>query len=82
MKNEAEKIDNPQGNGVLQCVSGSAYVSKDLKNVICPQCKRPFKLTWNDYSDIQETLILRGCPSGGIYDVSIHCPYCDYEEDL
>ena len=24
MKNEAEKIDNQQGNGVLPCVSGSA----------------------------------------------------------
>jgi len=28
------------------------------------------------------TLVLRGCPSGGIYDVSIECPYCDYVEDL
>jgi hypothetical protein len=26
MKNEAEKIDNPQGNGVLPCVSGSSIV--------------------------------------------------------
>jgi len=54
----------------------------DLKHVICPQCKKGFKLTWNDYEDTPQTLILRGCPSGGIYDVSIHCCYCDYEEDL
>jgi hypothetical protein len=25
MKNEIEKIDNQQGNGVLPCVSGSAF---------------------------------------------------------
>ena len=50
---------------------------KDLKNVICPQCKKNFKLIWAEkivYSDEPQTLILRGCPSGGIYDVSIHCP--------
>ena len=29
MKNEAENIDKPQGNGVLPCVSGS---------VLCPKC--------------------------------------------
>jgi len=58
---------------------------KDLKNVICPQCKKKFKLIWAEKivnSDEPQTLILRGCPSGGIYDVSIHCPYCNYEEDL
>ena len=54
----------------------------DLKNVTCPQCKNEFKLTWNDYSDTPQTLMLRGCPSGGIYDVSIECPHCNYEEEL
>jgi hypothetical protein len=30
MKNEAEKIDKPQGNGVLPCVSGSlSWIEKD-----------------------------------------------------
>lgn len=56
----------------------------DLKNVICPQCKKPFRLTWDndDYKSTTKTLILRGCPSGGIYDVSIKCPHCNYQEDL
>lgn len=61
-----------------------------LKNVVCPQCKKPFRLIWNDYTHIsgtkdqwhKQTLIIRGCPSGGIYDVAIRCPHCDYEEDL
>ena len=53
-----------------------------LRDVICPQCKEPFRLTWNDYSDTPETLKLVGCPSGGIYCVRIRCPHCDYEEDL
>ena len=30
----------------------------------------------------KQTLMLRGCPSGGIYDVAINCPHCDYEEEL
>ena len=30
----------------------------------------------------KQTLMLRGCPSGGIYDVAISCPHCDYEEEL
>jgi hypothetical protein len=37
MKNEAEKIDNQKGNGVLLCVSGSVFFTteevKDLKRV-------------------------------------------------
>ena len=31
MKNEAEKIDNRQGNGVLPCVSGAVALLKFLK---------------------------------------------------
>jgi phage terminase large subunit GpA-like protein len=59
--------------------------SKDLKHVICPQCKKEFTLIWGDglsCYDRFDTLILRGCPSGGIYDVRIKCPHCDYEEEL
>ena len=55
---------------------------KDLKHVVCPQCKKPFVLNWVNYSDKPETLICRSCPSGGLYDVSIRCPHCDYEEEL
>jgi len=54
-----------------------------LRDVICPQCKKAFRLTWNDYSTNRPTtLCIRSCPSGGIYDVSIACPHCDYEEEL
>jgi uncharacterized C2H2 Zn-finger protein len=48
----------------------------------CPQCNKLFKLGWNDYSDKPQTLFIRACPSGGIYNVFIRCPYCDYEEEL
>ena len=59
----------------------------DLKNVICPQCRKPFRLIWNDYTAIdgesqKQSLMLRSCPSGGIYDVFIACPHCNYEESL
>jgi DnaJ-class molecular chaperone len=59
-----------------------------LRDVACPQCREPFRLTWNDYTRIsatacaKQTLVMRGCPSGGIYMVSIKCPHCDYEEEL
>lgn len=58
-----------------------------IADVICPQCSKPFRLMWNDYTRIEgqygkQTLFLRGCPSGGIYDVSIQCPHCDYKEEL
>ena len=53
-----------------------------LREVVCPQCKKPFKLNWVDYNDDVVTLCIRSCPSGGIYDVIIRCPHCDYEEDL
>lgn len=63
-----------------------------LSQMVCPQCKRPFVLTWNDYSydeqtktvnsGTRSTLVLRGCPSGGLYDVLIACPHCDYQEEL
>jgi DNA-directed RNA polymerase subunit RPC12/RpoP len=57
---------------------------KALKNQKCPQCKEWFKLVWNDYStdEGKQSLIMRGCPSGGIYDVYIKCPNCSYEEEL
>lgn len=66
----------------IENISGSSYVSKDLKNVICPQCEKKFRLMWNDYHNAPQTLIIRGCPSGGVYDVSIRCPHCNYEEEL
>jgi hypothetical protein len=53
-----------------------------LKDVVCPQCKNPFRLTWSGGFTERVTLVMRGCPSGGIYDVSIECPHCDYEEEL
>lgn len=65
-----------------------------LRDVVCPQCDKEFRLCWNDYTtpdgksparDIQflpETLLVRDCPSGGIYDVRIRCPHCKYEEPL
>lgn len=55
---------------------------KAIKYVQCPQCRKKFILSWDDGTYSIETLIMRGCPSGGIYDVSIHCPYCNYEEEL
>jgi len=58
-----------------------------LRDVVCPQCGKPFRLIWNDHTRLgdkyqEQTLMLRGCPSGGIYDVSIHCPHCGYVEEL
>ena len=59
-----------------------------LAHLICPQCHKPFVLTWQDEitktvnSGEKSTLGIRSCPSGGVYDVSIRCPHCDYEEPL
>jgi len=61
---------------------GNTATPEDLKHVVCPQCKKPFTLCWNDYQDKPQTLFIRGCPSGGIYDVYIECPHCNYREDL
>ena len=64
---------------------------KEIKNVICPQCKKKFILCWDDYYYDEKTkqyetrdcaLIIHSCPSGGIYMVAIKCPYCGYEEEL
>ena len=57
-----------------------------LKDMVCPQCKKEFLLRWedcdNNYKPVKETLIIRVCPSGGLYDVRIKCPHCNYEEEL
>lgn len=60
-----------------------------LREMTCPQCKQAFTLRWRDYErdgagykGVPTTLNIRGCPSGGIYDVSISCPHCNYEEEL
>lgn len=54
----------------------------NLKNIVCPQCKKPFKLIWGTSFTKNQTLYIRECPSGGVYDVAIHCPNCNYEEEL
>jgi len=55
-----------------------------LRDQVCPQCRETFELCWNDYDRGKrpQTLFMRGCPSGGIYDVFIECPHCHYHEDL
>jgi ssDNA-binding Zn-finger/Zn-ribbon topoisomerase 1 len=57
-------------------------IPEAIKDVTCPQCKKDFKLKWNSSYDEVATLVIRSCPSGGIYDVSISCPHCNYEEEL
>lgn len=66
----------------IDAETGEEIEEVRLKDMTCPQCKAGFVLTWNDYSERPQSLILRGCPSGGIYDVMIRCPHCDYEEPL
>lgn len=53
-------------------------------NALCPQCKSWFMLRWNDYNyrGRKQTLFPRSCPSGGMYDIRIECPHCDYSEQL
>ena len=72
-----EPCPDPPGHRPDELEPGSR-----LSDVVCPQCKKPFRLYWNDYGPHKMTLMIRGCPSGGIYDVSISCPHCDYEEEL
>lgn len=55
---------------------------RKLEDVVCPKCEKEFKLAWQDYGESPVTLSAKGCPSGGIYDVSIKCPHCEYEEHL
>ena len=59
-------------------------IKEKISQVECPLCKYKFILRWNEYSygDKKQTLIMRWCPSGGIYDCLVRCPKCDYEEDL
>jgi hypothetical protein len=69
-----------------KCIVCGTPSERRLRDVDCPQCRKPFVLLWNDYSKIREeqkqTLFISGCPSGGIYNVEIRCPHCDYEEEL
>lgn len=58
-----------------------------VKYCKCPQCKKFFKLNWNDYTKVEgewakQTLFESSCPSGGTYAMSIECPHCDFEERL
>lgn len=54
---------------------------KRLKDVTCPKCKKEFQITWNCYTDTLVTLVIKWTPSG-TFNISICCPYCNYEEDL
>lgn len=55
---------------------------KCIKYVKCPQCKEFFQLKYEEMANRPDTLTIRSCPSGGVYDVRICCPFCDYEEEL
>ena len=67
MKNEAEKIDNQQGNGVLPCVSTRLFVGCDVKlksneystGIIIGKSQRGkdyWKVEWDDGSGITNIL--------------------------
>lgn len=69
------------------CERPNSLEERRLKDQVCPQCAGEFTLNWNDYTriggvDQKQTLLISACPSGGIYDVNISCPHCDYEEAL
>ena len=70
------------------CGSARQRVADEIKHVRCPQCKQSFQLIWNSHTRgfdekwLPQSLFMRGCPSGGIYDVSVECPHCHYEEEL
>lgn len=59
-------------------------MSKDLKTVVCPQCKTPFKLQfrkrWHTEEEKQTLVIF--FDEEAVHDVSICCPHCKYEENL
>lgn len=58
---------------------------KELRDMTCPECGKAFRLLWDEEnfrSTGPVTLQIRSCPSGGIYDVRISCPHCEYEEQL
>lgn len=68
---------------ILEAIGGR--IVRDLKHVTCPQCKKDFRLSWDATTlgnPVPQTLVVRWCPSGGVYDVSIECPHCDYVEEL
>lgn len=90
-----EQEEGPMRNreGWVMSMTGDAATSagspheRRLRDQVCPQCQKPFRLVWNDYTRIGgeytvQTLHVRSCPSGGVYDVSIRCPHCDYGEEL
>jgi len=55
----------------------------DPRHVMCPLCLKDFLVVWNDYSHRlgdKITLRIDDYTSGGVYDVRISCPHCDYEE--
>jgi len=64
--------------------SDTTVLGQAIKDVACPQCRKDFVLRWSESwkNDEKVTLVIRGCPSGGVYDVRICCPHCDYEEPL
>lgn len=53
-----------------------------LRDVICPQCKQAFRLTYDDDPDIPRTMAFSGDQDYGIWYAQIVCPHCDYEEEL
>lgn len=57
-------------------------VDREGMFIKCPQCKKEFSLVWDSTFDYKNTVNISSCPSGGVYNVSISCPYCDYEEEL
>jgi len=50
--------------------------------VTCPQCGEKFILVWNGNFGEKQTLNIRYCPSGVVYDVEVACPNCGLVEEL
>ena len=71
--------DNVSGKPLLRV---EYTETRERLAVDCPQCHKKFNLIWDSDWCKGQTLFIRSCPSGGIYDASVTCPHCGYEEPL
>ena len=86
IQNALEKSNQKEASVLIQSAISKLInlIPKSVRDVFCPQCHNPFKLTFGDYdySSRSDTIIIRSCPSGGIYNATIKCPHCNYEEEV
>lgn len=57
-------------------------IEEEVPKITCACCGRQYTLAWESWGQAPVTVFILSCVSGGIYEVYLQCPHCNYRIEL